>query len=188
MDQIVIRPAEARDAGVVAGIYRGYVEHTAITFEYEVPSEEEMRRRMEHTKRRYPYLVAERDGAVVGYAYAGPFVNRAAYDWCAELSIYLLPAQTGRGTGKRLYGALEEALRDMGIIALYACVAVPEAEDEYLTCNSRDFHRHMGFREAGRFENCGYKFGRWYHMVWLEKRIGEAKTPMPPVVWAGKER
>ena len=89
MENIIIRGVTPDDAESLVGIYRFYVEHTAITFEYDVPSVEEFRRRIENTLRKYPYLAAEHCGKIVGYAYAGAFVGRAAYDWCAELSIYL---------------------------------------------------------------------------------------------------
>ena len=86
----------------------------------------------------------------------------------------------GQGVGRALYSALEAALREMGVLNLYACIAVPEKEDEYLDGTSEAFHTAMGFRRAGFFENCGFKFGRWYHMIWMEKLIGEhGEAPAP---------
>lgn len=131
--------------------------------------------------RRYPYLVAEQGGKIQGYAYAGPFVGRAAYDWCCELTIYLDPDARKCGIGRMLYEALEQRLKAMGILNLYACIGYPEQEDEYLTKNSADFHAHLGFQEVGRFHNCGYKFNRWYHMIWMEKIIGAYEGNQPPV-------
>ena len=122
---------------------------------------------------KYPYLVAELDGYVVGYAYAGRFVGRAAYDWSVETTIYLDRGMRGRGIGRRLYGALEEALKDMGVLNLNDCIAYPEKEDEYLTRSSAEFHARLGYRLVGEFRLCGYKFGRWYNMIWMEKLIGE---------------
>lgn len=122
---------------------------------------------------KYPYLVAEMDGYVVGYAYAGRFVGRAAYDWSVETTIYLDRGMRGRGIGRRLYGALEEALKDMGVLNLNACIAYPEKEDEYLTRSSAEFHARLGYRQVGELRLCGYKFGRWYNMIWMEKLIGE---------------
>ena len=130
---------------------------------------------------RYPYLVAEQDGVVQGYAYAGAFHERAAYDWCCELTVYVAHDARRCGMGRRLYGALEQALREMGVCNLYACIAYPEREDEYLTRNSVEFHGHLGFRQVGLFRECGYKFGRWYHMGWMEKIIGVHRAEQPPV-------
>ena len=76
------------------------------------------------------------------------------------------------GIGGRLYGALEQIAKEQGILNLNACIAVPEQDDEYLTSNSESFHKHLGYRMVGKFHNCGYKFGRWYHMIWMEKMIG----------------
>ena len=83
------------------------------------------------------------------------------------------PAAQKQGLGRRLYEALEARLRDMGFLNLYACIGYPEEEDEYLTRNSAEFHAHLGFRKVGEFHLCGYKFGRWYHMIWMEKLVGE---------------
>ena len=113
MDEVQVRRATLDDAPRLLEIYAYYVERTVITFEYEVPTFAEFRRRMQHTMQRYPYLVIERDGVVQGYAYAGAFVGRAAYDWSCELTIYLDANARGGGLGRRLYTALEEALGAM---------------------------------------------------------------------------
>lgn len=170
---VVVRDAVPEDAERLVEIYRPYVETTAITFEYDVPTVGEFRGRMERTMEKYPYLVAEMDGYVVGYACAGRFVGRAAYDWSVETTIYLDRGMRGRGIGRRLYGALEEALKDMGVLNLNACIAYPEKEDEYLTRSSAEFHARLGYRLVGEFRLCGYKFSRWYNMIWMEKLIGE---------------
>ena len=170
---IAYRGATPADAERILEIYDPYVRNTAITFEYDTPSLEAFRRRMEKTLAGYPYLVALKDGRVEGYAYAGPFKERAAYARSCELSIYLDPVACGLGLGRGLYEALEAELRAMGMLNLYACIAVPEVDDEYLTSNSADFHAHLGFVKVGEFHKCGYKFGRWYNMIWMEKIIGE---------------
>lgn len=178
---ITIRMAAPSDAEELLRIYRYYVENTAITFEYEVPSVAEFQARIENTLQKYPYLVALEDEQIVGYAYAGAFGERAAYDWSAELSIYLAPKATKRGYGRALYQALETALKDMGILNLYACIAYTTKPDAYLTNNSAEFHQHLGFERVGKFQNCGYKFGRWYSMIWMEKIIGEHVNEPKPV-------
>ena len=111
---------------------------------------------------------------IEGYAYAGPFVGRAAYDWSCELTIYLDHQALKGGLGRRLYEVMEERLKAMDILNMYACIGwPPEEEDEYLNRNSAQFHEHMGFTRVGEFHRCGHKFGRWYDMIWMEKIIGE---------------
>ena len=173
---LTIRNAKSEDAGRLLEIYDYYVKHTAITFEYDTPTPEEFRMRMEKIMERYPYLVIEIEGRIEGYAYAGSFGGRAAYDWSCETTIYLNPNAKKCGLGRKLYEALEQALQRMGILNLYACIAYPEQEDEYLTRNSADFHEYLGFKEVGKFYKCGYKFDRWYHMIWMEKIIGKHGT------------
>ena len=114
MQDITIRNASLADAPRILEIYAWYVEHTVITFEYDVPSLEEFEGRMRRTMQKYPYLVIERDGRVEGYAYAGPFVGRAAYDWACELTIYLDHDARKHGMGRALYEALADRLQAMG--------------------------------------------------------------------------
>lgn len=177
MDDIEIRAAKMSDAEDILKVYEYYVKETAISFEYDVPSLEEFKGRMVKTLENYPYFVAVGKNGVMGYAYAGAFVGRAAYAWSAEATIYIKKSEKKQGIGKRLYGALEKALLEMGITNLYACIGYPEVEDEYLTANSVQFHEHMGFAICGRFHKCGYKFGRWYDMIWMEKIIGSHGKP-----------
>lgn len=181
MNDVVIRRARAGDAAAILNIYAYYVEHTAITFEYDVPSLDEFRDRIANTLKKYPFLVAQRNGEIVGYAYAGAFGGRAAYDWSTETTVYLAPDERKRGLGRTLYGALEQALAKMGVLNLYACIGYPEVEDEYLTRNSAEFHRHLGFATVGAFRKCGYKFDRWYDMIWMEKIIGTHAREQPPI-------
>ena len=180
-DEIKIRVATPDDAPALLKIYAPYVKNTSITYEYDVPSEEEFRRRIESTLRRYPYLVLEREGDILGYAYAGPLHSRPAYDWAVETSIYLDQNARGGGLGRKLHDALEAVLREQGFLNMNACIAYPEVEDEYLTKNSAEFHAHLGFELVGTFHNCGYKFDRWYDMVWMEKIIGEPHAGQPAV-------
>lgn len=173
MSETRIRTVTIRDAEELLYIYRPYVEKTAITFEWEVPTLGEFEERICNTLKKYPYLVAERNGEIVGYAYAGTFKGRTAYDWAVETTVYVREDQKGSGVGKQLYLALEKALAMQNILNLYACIAYPEVEDEYLTKNSVQFHEHLGYRWIGEFNKCGYKFGRWYNMVWMEKFVGK---------------
>ena len=168
-----IRTAETADAKRLLEIYDYYVRNTAITFEYDTPSLDEFTARMVKVMKRYPYLVIEKDGHIEGYAYAGIFKDRAAYDWSCETTIYIDHDARKTGMGRMLYEALEEKLKAMGILNMYACIGYPDTEDEYLTKNSAEFHEHLGFLKVGEFHKCGYKFGRWYDMIWMEKMIGE---------------
>lgn len=182
MVMVTIRNAVLEDAERILEIYDYYVKNTAITFEYETPSLEEFKERMRKTMKRYPYLVILKDGRIEGYAYAGPFVGRAAYDWSCEMTVYLDHDARKCGLGRRIYEALETALRDMGILNLYACIGYPQQDDEYVTTNSADFHEHLGFKRVGMFYKCGYKFGRWYHMIWMEKIIDRHQDIQPPIM------
>ena len=175
MENMIIRTATANDAEELLNIYAYYVENTAITFEYDVPTLEEFTQRIENTLKKYPYLVAEKDGEILGYAYAGVFKDRAAYDWSAETTIYLKQDAVKCGLGRMLYETLEKEMKKRGFLNLYACIGYPIDDDEYLTKNSAEFHAHLGFETVGEFHKCGYKFGRWYNMIWMEKIIGEHK-------------
>lgn len=182
-DEMRLRLATPEDAGRLLEIYSYYVEKTAITFEYVTPTAEEFRERMKGISERYPYLVAVQGEKILGYAYAGPFHPRAAYHWASEVTIYLDKDARKLGLGKMLYEKLEEILKDMGILNLYACIGYPEKDDEYLTANSAQFHAHLGYYVVGTFQNCGYKFQRWYHMIFMEKIIGEHVTGQREVTW-----
>lgn len=168
-----MRTALVEDAKELLSIYAPYVRNTAITFEYDVPSLEEFQGRIEATLKKYPYIVALYNERIVGYAYAGMFHARKAYDRCVETSIYVDKDMRHMGIGRILHDELERELKDRGILNMYACIAYPKEEDEYLDKNSAMFHAHLGYRLVGEFYDCGYKFGRWYNMVWMEKLIGE---------------
>ena len=163
-----IRSATTQDAARLLAIYTYYVEKTAISFECDVPSLAEFTGRIAKTLLKYPYLVMEEDGVVQGYTYAGPFKERAAYNRSCELSIYLDCDVKGRG-----YGFVNLTLKPNRFLNMYACIADPITEDEYLTKNSEQFHQHLGFVKVGEFHRCACKFGRWYNMIWMEKFIGK---------------
>lgn len=172
---MLIRMAEEKDAAALLSIYAYYVEHTAVTFEYRVPSLEEFKSRMRRVKERYPYLAAEEDGEIVGYAYVSLFKDRAAYEWAVETTVYVKQEQRARGIGKKLYLALEEILKVQHIINLNACIAYPNPD-------SICFHERMGYKMAAHFTKCGYKQGEWYDMVWMEKMLGGHPEKPEPVI------
>lgn len=179
-----IRMATPLDAEELHKIYAPYVENTAISFEYEVPAVLEFRRRIETIRFKYPYLAAVEEGKIVGYAYASAFKERAAYDWAAETTIYIKEGCKGKGYGRKLYSELEKILREQNILNMNACIAYTEREDVHLTNASMRFHEKMGFNVVGKFSKCGYKFGTWYDMIWMEKLIGE-HTKKPEAVIFG---
>lgn len=182
MAELELRRANVGDAERLLEIYAPYVEKTAITFEDEVPSVNEFQDRIRRTIKKYPYLVALKDGKIVGYAYASPFKERAAYDHSVELSIYVDANVRHQHVGRFLYDAIEDCLKKQGFLNLNACIAAPIGEDPYLDDNSIRFHEHLGYKFVGRFHQCGYKFGRWYDMVWMEKMLGEHTVPAPAII------
>jgi L-amino acid N-acyltransferase YncA len=179
--EITLRIAEEADAPELVKIYAPYVEDTAVSFEYDVPSAEKFAGRMRAVLRKYPYIVAESEGKILGYSYVGAFNPRAAYDWSVETTIYLRTDVKRRGIGSLLYDAMEELLKKQGILNLNACIGYPDTEDAHLTRDSVKFHEKRGFRMVGEFHDCGYKFDRWYSMVWMEKIIGSHAIPQPPI-------
>ena len=171
-----IRFAAAADAAALLGIYGQYID-TPITFECALPSEEAFRRRVAEYGAACPYLVWEEDGRILGYAYAHRLGERAAYQWSAELSIYLGRDSTGRGLGRRLYGALMELLRLQGVRTVYGCVTLPNAGSEGL-------HAAMGFRLTGTWHRAGFKCGAWRDVGWFEKTIAlydPSPAPVRPI-------
>ncbi len=175
MNSVSLRYASAEDAEALRGIYSHYVANTAISYEYDVPTVSEFRNRIITTLKKYPYIVLEEDGVVVGYAYAGPFKTREAYRFSVETTIYLKNGLQKKGYGRILLTALEKELAERGFTNANACIAYTETDDEYLNKNSMEFHSAMGYRLVGTFHKCAYKFGRWYDMIWMEKFVGEHK-------------
>ncbi len=176
---VSIRMATIEDAAAFLAIYEYYVQTTAITFEYETPSEEEFRERIRNTLRKYPYIVACREGEVVGYAYASAFKQRAAYGWSVETSIYVQKDAHGQGIGKLLYEVLENILKLQNVLNANACIAYPNPE-------SIAFHEYFGYKKVAHFTRCGYKQGQWWDMIWMEKLLGE-HLPEPKEVMAVRE-
>lgn len=182
MNELHIRAAATDDAPALLEIYAPYVTDTAISFEYESPCLSEFRGRIAATIEKYPWLAAERDGEIIGYACTHPFVGRAAYGWTAETTIYVARGRTKTGAGRALYAALEAVSRAQNIYSLCACIGWCGREDGHLNGNSVEFHAHMGYEMVGRFSRCGFKFGKWYDMVWMEKQIAPRPAAPPEVI------
>lgn len=172
MTDICIRKASPADAPALLAIYAPYVTDTTVTFEYTVPSPAEFAARIAATLEKYPYLIAEANGRIAGYAYASPFKSRAAYAWAVETSIYIHADFHSQGIGKMLYRALEEALKKQHVHSLNACITYPNDQ-------SIAFHEKMGYRLVAHFHECGYKFDQWLDMVWMEKHLPVSCPPQP---------
>jgi L-amino acid N-acyltransferase YncA/ubiquinone/menaquinone biosynthesis C-methylase UbiE len=171
---VKIRLADGQDAAEVRAIYAPVVESTAISFETTVPTVEAIASRILDRQPRYPWLVAEDDSVVVGYAYAGRFASRAAYDWSVETSVYIDERARGRRVGTALYAALLEILTAQGYRQVMAGISLPNPASVAL-------HESMGFVSVGRFSNAGWKLGQWHDVGWWEQRLGRALDPPEPV-------
>ena len=167
-----LRRALPADGPACARIYAYYVENTPITFEYTAPDGAEFARRIRHKSETYPFVAAEEDGRVVGYAYASEFRDRAAYAWSAELSVYVDPACRGRGIGERLYRALLEFLTVQGFAWACGCITDPNEASFAL-------HEKLGFTLAGKMRRVGFKSGQRLDIVFYEKQLGEGTAPRP---------
>ena len=165
-----IRDATADDATACAAIYAPYVTGTAITFEYEPPSAAEMARRIAGAQRAHAWLVHEDGGRVAGYAYAGPYKERAAYRWTAEVSVYLEQGRRRTGAGRALYDALFERLVARGYRVAIAGVTLPNPASEGL-------HRAMGFELVGVHPRIGWKHDRWHDIARMQKFLTEDDGP-----------
>lgn len=159
---ITVRLARPEDAEACAAIYAPYVESTPISFEYTPPSSAVMRARIERTLPTHPWFVAsEGTGPVLGYAYAGPFRERAAYQWCAEVSVYVVAKAQQQGVGRRLYLALFHLLEELGHTQVVAGATMPNEA-------SRALHETLGFREIARFPRIGRKLDGWHDVVFWQ--------------------
>ena len=161
---MLIRDVEEKDIEKLVAIYKPYVENTVITFENEVPTVEEFKKRVEKVKGKFPYLVVEENNEILGYAYASNFHERMAYQWTVEVSIYLSSDAKGKGLGKKMYAELEKKLKEQGVKTLTACITYPGQ-------GSVQFHEKLGYEKVAHFKNVGFKMGSWYDVVWYQKQI-----------------
>ena len=166
----MIRLASTADVPAILNIYGPYVQNTAISFEYSVPTLEEFTERFLTVTARFPWLVWEENGTVLGYAYASLPFGRAAYRWVAASSIYLAPEARGKGIGTKLYGALEAMLSELGYRKTYAIITSDNP-------GSLGFHKKAGFRFLCEFPECGVKFHKLYNVVWMEKDLNTGEIP-----------
>jgi phosphinothricin acetyltransferase len=173
----LVRPASPEDASGCIAIYRPYVEHTAITFETEVPTSTEMATRIEKARTTHDWLVLEQEGTVIGYAYAHAFSPRAAYQWSIETSIYIAAKHHRTGGGHRLYAQLLQRLTVRGYRQAFAGIAQPNDP-------STKFHRFFGFQPAGLYRRVGWKHGSWHDVAWMQVSLvtaAEDNDPPTPI-------
>ena len=173
--EYIVRIAREQDMERLVEIYTPYVLNTNVSFEYEAPDVDEFTKRYRNIIANFPYLVLELDGVIQGYAYANTYKPRRAYDWCVETTIYLDQKSTGKNMGMILYSTLETLLRKQNVQNLAACITCPNSI-------SRKFHEKFGFYEVAHFHKCGYKFGKWHDMIWMEKMIGNHDEPTLPFI------
>jgi phosphinothricin acetyltransferase len=174
---VTIRPSTDADLPAITAIYGWNVLNGLGTFEEDPPSQDEMtRRRAAFLDRGLPYLVAEEDGVVLGYAYAGPFRLRAAYRYTVEDSVYVSPDAVGKGVGKTLLTALIAECEALGLRQLVAVIG------DSGNAASIGLHAAMGFKQQGVFPSMGYKFGRWVDLVWMQRDLngGGSREPDAP--------
>lgn len=168
----MIRIAVPDDAEAVLSVYAQYID-TPVTFEYALPSVREFRGRIVTTLEEYPWLVWEEDGLILGYAYAHRYRVRQAYQWGAELSVYVEKSVHGKGIGSALYEELIRLLVRQGVKTVYGCVTLPNEKSQAL-------HTSLGFTEAGVLRSAGYKAGRWHDVIWYEKPVAPYDDPPAP--------
>jgi phosphinothricin acetyltransferase len=162
-----VRDSSPADGAACAAVYEPYVRGTAITFEEQPPSPEQMAERIAAAARTHAWLVLEQDGRVLGYAYGAAFNRRAAYRWTCEVSIYLERSCHGRGGGRMLYEALLPRLAGRGFRMAVAGTTLPNEASVAL-------HRAMGFEPVGIYRRIGFKLGRWHDVAWMQRSLGEA--------------
>jgi phosphinothricin acetyltransferase len=169
----MVRFATPADAPALLAIYDQYMD-TAVTFEYELPSQAEFENRIRTFSAHYPYLVYQQGDRILGYAYAHRHMERAAYQWNAELSIYLDRSVQSRGIGRGLYTLLLNLLQLQNVKNVYGCITLPNPK-------STGLHESMGFSVVGIYHNAGYKCGRWHDVIWYEKAIAPFETDPEPL-------
>lgn len=171
---LAIRPATNADMPAITAIYGHAVQHRTSPFEIDPPDEAEMMRRyQELASRGFPYLVAEHEGRVAGYAYAGPYRARPAYRFCVEDSIYIDPKVQRCGIGRALLDRLIAESEQRGFRQMIAVIG------DSAQTPSIELHRAAGFRMVGIFENVGFKFGRWLDSVLMQRALGEGASTLP---------
>ena len=163
---VAVRRATNQDAAACLAIYRPFVESTAVSFEEVVPTLEEFADRIERSLSAWTWLVAEKDGRCIGYAYGHSHRERVAYRWSVEVTIYVAASHRGQGVGRELYSQLFTDLASLGFCNAYAGVTQPNEA-------SMALHRGVGFEYIGTFRSVGRKFHRWHDVAWFQRKLRE---------------
>lgn len=171
----MIRHADNKDVKEILAIYGHFIANSMVTFETDIPSINDFQKRIVHHQQNFPWLIAGVNGVVAGYVYASKYRERIAYQWVAEVSIYMHLSYRGKGIAAQLYQALFEILRLQGICKVYAVISVPNPE-------SVGFHEKMGFKWFATYKNVGNKFGKWCDVGWWELELNApVNNPKPPI-------
>jgi len=176
--KVQIRDVTTDDASALLDVYSPYVEDTNITFETEIPSTEDFIKRIEKITEKLPWLVAEMDGVIAGYAYASKFRDRAAYRWSVEFTVYIDPQVQANGVGRLLYSSLIEIVKSLGYYNAIAIISLPNEK-------SVKFHESAGFLKAGQIKSSGYKLGEWRDTGYWQLKLREyGESPAEPVLYS----
>lgn len=169
-----IRAAIDSDFPRMLQIYAPYILSTAITFDTNLPSPEEWAQKISEVQKKFPWIVAEENGMVMGYAYASPFKSRCAYEWSVESSVYVDQEARARGIGKSLYEALLDLLKEQGVVNVIGGISLPNEP-------SVKFHEKFGFKPVARFFDVGFKLGKWWDVGYWQLQLQKPDAPMPLV-------
>ena len=163
---MTIRNVRSADAEAILRIYAPFVLDSAVSFELELPSVEDMQKRIAHYTEKYPWIVAEENGEVIGYAYASSYRERLAYQYNVETSVYIDQQHQRKGVAKKLYDELFSILKEKGFYQAFAVITMPNEKSEA-------FHKANNFNSFAVFENVGFKFNQWHNVLWMARKIGD---------------
>lgn len=175
MKQIDVRMATLEDAEAIYKIYEPYILNTVITFEYDKVPIPVFQERIKDVMEKLPWIVCSIDGVIAGYAYCSPHLERAAFGWDCECSVYIHKDYHKKGIGTVLYEALFQIVKEQGYYNLYSLICIPHASSVAL-------HKKFGFVEIGTYFNTAYKLGEWRHLLVMEKRIQDNLNEPKPVI------
>ena len=165
-----IRLATLNDARAILEIYCPYILESVISFEYEAPSLEEIQRRISEVQEKFPWIVFEDQGQILGYAYAGTFRTRVAYQWSVESAVYIRQGHHGKGIGKKLYGYLFQLLKDQGVANVIGGISLPNEASVKL-------HESLGFSKVAHLKDIGFKFGQWWDVGYWQLQLQKPEKP-----------
>jgi L-amino acid N-acyltransferase YncA len=170
-----IRPATLTDAAQILNIYQPYITSSSITFEEKIPSLEEFSLRIQNGMKLHPWLVAEKDNQIIGYAYASKFRERESYRWSCELSLYIIEEFQNKGVAQQLYGSIIDIVKQQGYAIAIAVITLPNEK-------SVRFHEKIGFKQLFIFPKIGYKLNRWHDVLWMSLTLQPHNLPPAEII------